>query len=56
MCRTVSVTWEINSEKWDKRDLDYDKNITISFLVALEQVIIIKFWILIRSHGELGKR
>ena len=56
MWRTVSVTWEINFEKWDKIDLDYDKNITISFFVALEQVIIIKFWISIRSHGELGKR
>ena len=49
------MNWEIDFEKCDRIDFDYDKNITIKCFVAIEQVIIIKFWILIRSHRELGQ-
>ena len=48
--------WKAVFEKWDKIGFDYDKNIAITCFVGLEQVIIMKFWILIRSHRELDKK
>ena len=53
--RAASVSWEINFEKWEKIRLDHDENITITYFFAVEQIIIIKIWIL-RSHRQLDKK
>ena len=36
------MSWEINFEKWEDKRLDHDKNTTITYFFAVEQVIIIK--------------
>ena len=46
---------EINFEKWEKIRLDHEKNISITYFFAVEQVIIIKISIL-RYHRKLVKK
>ena len=53
--RAASVSRKINFEKWEQIRLDYDENITITYFFAVEQVIIIKIWIL-RSQRQLDKK
>ena len=42
-------------EKREKIRLDHEESITIMYFFAIEQVIIIKIWIL-RSHRQLDKK
>ena len=53
--RDTSVSREINFEKCEKIRLDHDENITITYLFAVEQIIIINIRIL-RSHRKLHKK
>ena len=40
--KTTSVSREINFKKWKKIGLSHDKNIAVTYLFTIDQVIIIK--------------
>ena len=49
MWRAPSVISEIDFEKWEKIRLDQDENTTTTYVFAVEQVFIMKIWILVQN-------